>query len=192
MDKQVLKAAILRNIESEIDAWLEVESKFTDSIEYEKSLFERVLRMGQTMIQHSHVKVSRDRNQKKVLTIFGKLELQKDHLLSKHKAFKITMFMESMKCMLGQHSVYKEASDIINRFLNLDVNPMQIQRVCNYYGKQIDPIIKADQQEYIPQLKPTIKDDKTYVMVDGAMLMTREDKWKENKLGRIFRSSQNS
>ena len=27
-------------------------------------------------------------------------------------------------------------------------------------------------------------------MVDGAMVMTREDKWKENKLGRIFKQSQ--
>lgn len=65
MDKQLIKASILRNIESEIDDWLEVEPKFTDPFEYEKSLFERVLRMGKTMILHSQGEVSRDRNLKK-------------------------------------------------------------------------------------------------------------------------------
>jgi len=65
MDKRDIKAAILRNIESEIDNWLEVEPKFTDPFEYEKSLFERVLRMGRTMVEHSQGKVSKDRNQKK-------------------------------------------------------------------------------------------------------------------------------
>lgn len=98
--------------------------------------------------------------------------------------------MQSMICMLGQHSVYKEAADLFKRFLGLEVNDMQIQRVCNYYGEQIDPIVNADQDEFIPKLKEPTKGEHTYVMVDGAMLMTREEKWKENKLGRIFRSSQ--
>lgn len=124
------------------------------------------------------------------MTIFGKVDLKKDHLLNGHKAFKITMYMQSMICLMGQHSVYKQASDLFLRFLNLDINAMQIQRVCNYYGEQIDPIVNANHQEYIPKLKQSTKDDKTYVMVDGSMLMTREDKWKENKLGRIFRASQ--
>lgn len=65
MEKHEIKAAILRNIESEIDNWLECEPKFTDPFEYEKSLLERVLRIGKTMAVHSQGKVSRDRNQKK-------------------------------------------------------------------------------------------------------------------------------
>ena len=65
MDKRLIKASILRNIESEIDDWLEAEPKFTDPFEYEKSLFERVLRMGKTIMVHSQGEISRDRNQKK-------------------------------------------------------------------------------------------------------------------------------
>ena len=30
-----------------------------------------------------------------------------------------------------------------------------------------------------------------YAMLDGAMYLTREDKWKEAKMGRIFKSSSN-
>ena len=35
------------------------------------------------------------------------------------------------------------------------------------------------------------KDEHTYVMVDACMLFTREEKWKENKLARVFHESQN-
>ena len=65
MDKQQIKASILRNLEPQIDEWLSVEPDFTDAFEYEKSLYERVLRMGKTMMLHSQGKISRDRNQKK-------------------------------------------------------------------------------------------------------------------------------
>ena len=98
--------------------------------------------------------------------------------------------MQSMLCLLGQHSVYREASNLFQRFLNLDISGKQIQRVCNYYGHEIDPIVKANQIEYIPKLKQGKDNEDVYVMVDGSMVMTREDKWKENKLGRIFKQSQ--
>jgi len=67
MEKRNIKAAILRNVESEIDSWLAAEPNFTDPFEYEKSLLERVLRMGRTMVQYSQGELSRDRNQKKSL-----------------------------------------------------------------------------------------------------------------------------
>ena len=57
MDKQTIKASILRQIESEVDNWLEDEPKFTDPFEYEKSLFERVLRMGKVMMVYGQGKV---------------------------------------------------------------------------------------------------------------------------------------
>ena len=52
-----------------------------------------------------------------------------------------------MLCLLGQHSVYKEASQLIKQLLGLEVSGKQIQRVCNYYGEQIDPIIEANQED---------------------------------------------
>jgi hypothetical protein len=65
MDKQLIKASILKTVELEIDAWLEAEPKLTDPFEYEKSLFERTLRIGQVMLEQGQGKVSRDRNCKK-------------------------------------------------------------------------------------------------------------------------------
>lgn len=65
MDKQELKASILRSVEQEIDAWLDVEPKITDAFEYEKTLFDRTLRIGRLMLENSRGQPSRDRNTKK-------------------------------------------------------------------------------------------------------------------------------
>jgi hypothetical protein len=102
------------------------------------------------------------------------------------------MYMQSLICMMSQNSVFEGASQILNRLLGIDLSGKQFQRVSEWYGGQIDPIIQANQKEYIPELpQPRSKDERTYVMMDGCMLFTREDKWKENKLARIFHESQN-
>lgn len=65
MDKKEIKRSILRTVEAEIDAWLEIEPTITDAFEYERSLFERTIRIGKTMLERSQGKVSVDRNTKK-------------------------------------------------------------------------------------------------------------------------------
>jgi len=100
--------------------------------------------------------------------------------------------MQSLICLLAQDSVFEGASQLLKRLLRIDLSAKQIQRVSQWYGSQIDPIVTANHTEYMPQLKPVHnKEEHTYVMVDGAMLFTREEKWKENKLARIFHESQN-
>lgn len=88
--------------------------------------------------------------------------------------------------MLGQSKVFDEASEICKDLLRIDVSGTQIQRVCKYYGGLIDPIISKNLEAYIPKLEDVRKDDHVYVMVDGSMLFTRDDGWKEIKLARIF------
>lgn len=99
--------------------------------------------------------------------------------------------MQGLVCLLAQHTVFDGASDILERMLGLDVSAKQIQRVSEWYGEQIDPIIEANHTQYMPQLPEPKYDELTYVMVDGSMLCTREEKWKEMKLGRIFHETQN-
>ena len=93
---------------------------------------------------------------------------------------------------MGQHTVFENASEILGRILGLDLSAKQIQRVSEWYGKQIDPIVEANQIEYMPQLVDQGKEnEKIYVMVDGSMLFTREEGWKEMKLARFFNERQN-
>jgi hypothetical protein len=94
--------------------------------------------------------------------------------------------------MLGQHSVFESSSAILKQFLRLEVSAKQIQRISEWYGKQINPIIKANHTEYIPHLgKPKTEDEPTYVMMDGSMVNTIDEKWKEMKLARMFHKGQN-
>lgn len=100
--------------------------------------------------------------------------------------------MQSLICLLSQDLVFEGASEMLSRLLGIDLSAKQCQRVSEWYGGQIDPIIQANHTAYMPQLdEPRFHDEHTYVMMDGCMLFTREDKWKENKLARIFHESQN-
>ena len=93
-------------------------------------------------------------------------------------------------CLAGQGQVYRQASELLAEIGGMDITGMQIQRVCTYYGSLLDPLIKADSEAVIPRTDQKGQEDPLYVMVDGAMIFTREDKWRELKLGRIFTGSQ--
>jgi hypothetical protein len=75
---------------------------------------------------------------KKVYTIFGQVELKKGHLLQ-HSKFKITVFVQSIICLLSQQSVFAEASSVLKKMLNLDISAKQFQNVSEFYGSQLDP-----------------------------------------------------
>jgi hypothetical protein len=102
------------------------------------------------------------------------------------KKFAITRYMQVMLCFLGQSKVFEEASELIEKLLGLNICSMQIQRVSEYYGEKLDPAVNRNIEVCIPKLENVKKDDAVYVMVDGSMLNTREEKWKETKLARIF------
>ena len=125
------------------------------------------------------------------MTSFGRVELKKGHLLSKGTAkFGISERMRMLFCFLGQSVVYEEACEIFEEMLGIEISAPQIQRVCTHYGNAIDPLVKANYSPVIPRLKAGEQEDRVYVMVDGSMLYTREDQWRELKLGRLFRQSQ--
>lgn len=65
MDKQKIKASILRKIESELDIWLDKEPTITDPMEYEQTLFGSTLAIGRAILKHSRGELPRDRNAKK-------------------------------------------------------------------------------------------------------------------------------
>jgi len=99
--------------------------------------------------------------------------------------------MQGLICLLGQHCVFDSASDILKQMLGVEVSAKQIQRVSEWYGNQVDLIIEANHTLYMAELPKRKEDDVTYVMLDGSMVFTREEKWKEMKLARMFHGDQN-
>ena len=120
----------------------------------------------------------------------GTLELSKSHALARGtQSFAVSEKVRKLCCPTGQAEVFDQASDLLNQIGGLSISGMQIQRICLHYGQLLDPLIEADCQTVIPRVEQQSPQDPLYIMVDGAMLLTRPNEWREIKLGRIFAGS---
>lgn len=102
--------------------------------------------------------------------------------------------MQELLCYLGQERVFEDASRVLKKLTGIDVSPKQIERVCHYYGKALEAYFDSDKYKsplYAEIARQSLVKDRNklyYILVDGSMVFTREEQWKEVKLGRIFRS----
>lgn len=97
--------------------------------------------------------------------------------------------MQQQMCYVGQQQVYKEASENFMKLTGVNISAKQIERVCHHYGG----LIEKEQQQSISEGgkdKSVQFKGLHYAMVDGGMLLTREEKWKEMKLARIFKADE--
>ena len=80
---------------------------------------------------------------------------------------------------MGQQNVFEEAEQVIERLTGQHVDAKQIERLAHSYGELLE------QKQAVEE--PTVVDERLhYGMMDGGMILTREDAWKEMKLARIF------
>lgn len=84
----------------------------------------------------------------------------------------------------GQLECYESCPEILEKTIGIEVGHSQIHRVADTYGKEIEKTISATRT--LPPLNPT---EVLYAEVDGSMIFTRDDGWKEVKVGRVFKSS---
>jgi hypothetical protein len=88
---------------------------------------------------------------------------------------------------LGASETYSDGNLLIDKLLNIDINAMQVHRVTNVHG---EAMCNAVAEAEAKALKVALSaEEVVYAMVDGAMVLTREDGWKEVKTGRIFGAS---
>ncbi len=83
----------------------------------------------------------------------------------------------------GQLDCYERCNEVLSEFLDIHLSPAQVYRVTNMYGKQIESQVNATHT-----LEPVKKKEVLYVQADGSMIQTRDDGWKEVKVGRMFTS----
>jgi len=90
---------------------------------------------------------------------------------------------------IGSKLVFEESSEELELLLGINMNAKQVERVCHYYGDLLEQVEWREAYSDGIQLKLGFKpEEDVYVMLDGSMLLTREEKWREIKLGRIFTS----
>jgi len=99
----------------------------------------------------------------------------------------VSSFAQETMCYIGQHLVFSDAEEVINNLTGAGVNSKQIERVCHKYGQWIeDEDNECIKQEVFKSYTTEKANEPHYVSVDGAMYLTREESWKESKLGRIY------
>jgi len=101
--------------------------------------------------------------------------------------FKISPLLQEHMCRIGSKMPFDDASEELTSLLRIEVSSKQIERLCHKYGEQIAQVDWEKAHRDGVQLK-IIENKSTpiYCMADGSMLLTREESWKEIKLGRIF------
>lgn len=83
----------------------------------------------------------------------------------------------------GQLECYEKCPEMIKKSIDIEVGHSQVHRVADTYGKALKEKIATTRT--LTPLKPK---EVLYTEVDGSMIFTRDDGWKEVKVGRIFKS----
>jgi len=119
------------------------------------------------------------------LTRFGKISISKKHPFSKAvHGFQISPRMQELMVYAGQLDCYERCNEVIREFTDVEVSTTQIYRLTDTYGTELEKQVSNQ-----AVLSPLKKQEALYVQADGSMLLTREEGYKEVKVGRIFKSS---
>lgn len=95
--------------------------------------------------------------------------------------------MQEKMAYAGQSDCYAEGQEIISKYLLVEVSTTQMQRVTNTYGKLMEQ--QREEEETSCEPLEIKSDEVVYAQADGSMIFTREEGWKEVKVGRIFKES---
>lgn len=115
----------------------------------------------------------------------GYVTISNLHPFSKgNNGFQISPRFQELMVYAGQLDSYENCNEVLEKFTNIKVSATQVWRVATTYGEEVGKTIN---EEVI--LTPSKKDEVLYAMADGSMIFTREEQWKEVKVGRLFKSS---
>lgn len=125
---------------------------------------------------------------KKVQTRFGQIEITSVHAYSSAIfGYRVSPYLQERIVYAGQSDVYGSCNVLINKFLRIEIDAMQVHRLTNTYGElSADLVGESESTALLSSLKT---DEVVYVEADGSMVLTREDKWQEVKVGRIFKQT---
>lgn len=109
------------------------------------------------------------------------MEVNKAHLYCRTPyGFQMSPYLQELVVFSGQNHVFEDASEQLARLAGVEVTAKQVERLTHAYGELIETDLGDQDNESLP------KDALHYCMVDGGMVLTREDDWKEMKLARVF------
>lgn len=130
---------------------------------------------------------------------YGLISINKNNEWSVQDGFKSTPYMRDLLLYSGQEDNYQTSCEHIKRYLRVEADDSQLNRLCVHYGERLEEQMVDLEEGIIEQttnLSENLEEEEVvYAMFDGCMLPTRPHEvdgekigsWKEMKLGRIFR-----
>jgi hypothetical protein len=105
-------------------------------------------------------------------------------LLSSDQVFKMSAYLQELVCYVGQGQVFEEASEQLWKLSAVEISAKQIERVSHHYGQLLEGQTTDQGRDWAKAKEQALH----YAMIDGAMVLTREEGYKEIKLGRVFKA----
>jgi hypothetical protein len=102
--------------------------------------------------------------------------------------FGISSKLQEVMCLLAQDSVFEGVEETFQNFLGIEISVKQVQRVSEYYVEKLEKSETDYREETlsVPLVASNSHAEPVYITTDGSMVYTREDGWKEMKVGRIY------
>lgn len=97
--------------------------------------------------------------------------------------FQMSPYLQELVVFAGQNHVFEDASEQLEKLASVQVTAKQVERLTHGYGELLEVSSKGLSKE-VQQLDQQMH----YGMIDGGMVLTREDNWKEMKLSRVFKA----
>lgn len=98
--------------------------------------------------------------------------------------FRLSPLLQDYVSYVGQLGVYEKSVEILEKIAGITISAMQVNKVTDFYGSLCGGEVLAK-----PVLSAVDGAEKVYIGIDGSMLFTRDDGWKEVKVGRLFKAS---
>lgn len=112
------------------------------------------------------------------------MSINKTHAFSEGaNGFQISPHLQELLVYAGQLDCYERCNEILEKFIDIEVSSTQVYLVTDFYGQAAEKEVNVCRS-----LEPVKKEEVLYVEADGSMLQTRDEGWKEVKVGRIFTS----
>lgn len=179
---------IAKEMVSELENFINDNSR-QNAYNFEKGIVKILSKVNNQLFQAVLGDIPKGENSRvKIKTTLGEVVVPKSHPMStRPMGFQISPCLQEHMCRLGSKLVFSEASEEFWQFLEIDLSDKQIERVCHCYGEKLNELDWENANSDSIQLKIDYHDKGyVYAMVDGSMLLTREESWKEVKVGRVF------
>ena len=124
---------------------------------------------------------------KTLTTTLGAVSVNNTHSFSSQPfGFRLSSLLQELMVYAGTMDCYSKCQEVLSKFISVEVSDVQVWRVSESYGTQIS----QDNDKVLQRtLTPLRLSDRMYVEADGSMIFSREQGWKEVKVGRLFKAS---